>query len=559
MSIQITYDNFTFNNPIPFVSRNQEIINYGDRWGQITKISLQGQLTGAGGCPDDFMGLINGQNNLISGFSRDFKKLSIIEDGNTLFQADSCIVRSINFDQSRYVKLLNYSIDLDCYEPDLFSGVYGVLDPVNEYTFTENEDQSITINHNISARGINTSNNSALNNARNYVYTLTGYDPSILPINIYNTNYTPLIRSYVENINRLNGTYSIQENYIVDISNDANIDANYFTRYTTNISKNLTSDFNTISIQGTIQGAKNGIFTNTRTYAQNLDLYTICQNVFDETLNDIPTSLSFEENQAANLINFSATFDTDIIDPVNDPYFDYSVEINKDTITSFSSITISGPIKSRGNLKERFENAQQFIVDQINNYGTLPDYLFNEAQSIYNNLKTTMNIGSSISLNNRVRSFSITESPERGEITLSATFDDRDAPPGSSIVKSSAFNLTFEPKIELFRPRPTYNINGFYIVYELGEAKRIAKVGINATTEFISSADVDLAKDDQSTILGALKGTYAAGTYYIENESSSFEQAKSSTTRNISSSLQYSRRSSTLDPDPVFIRGKISI
>jgi hypothetical protein len=543
MSIQITYDNFTFNNPIPFVSKNQEIINYGDRWGQITKISLQGQLTGLGGCPDNFMSLISGQNNLISGFSRDFKKLSIIEDGNTLFQADSCIVRSINFDQSRYVKLLNYSIDLDCYERDLFSGVYGVLDPVNEYTFTENEDQSITINHNISARGINTSNNSALNNAKNYVYTLTGYNPNILPININNANYTPLIRSYVENLNRLNGTYSIQENYIVDISNNAYTNPSYFTRYTTNISKNLTSDFNTISIQGTIQGAKTGLFANTRTYAQNLDLYTICQDVFDETLNDIPISLSFEENQAANLINFSATFDTDTIDPVNDPYFDYSVEISKDTITSFSSITISGPIKSRGNLKERFENAQQFITNQIGIYGSLPDYLFNEAQSIYNNLKTTMNISSSINLNNRVRNFSITESPERGEIVLSATFDDRDVP-ASSIVKTSSFNVTIEPKIDLFRPRPTYDINGFYIVYDLGNAKKLGKANVSATTEFAADTPTNSAKTTQDQIVGQLKSLYANGTYY---------------TKNISSSVQYSRRSSISDPSAVFLPGKVSL
>lgn len=556
MSIQITYDNFTFNNPIPFVSKSQEIINYGDRWGQITKISLQGQLTGA--CPDDFNVLFTGQNNLISGFSRDFKKLSIKEDGKTLFEADSCIVRSINFDSSKYVRLLNYSIDLDCYERDLFSGVYGVLDPVNEYTFTENEDQSITINHNISARGINTSSNSALNNARNYVYTLTGYNTSILPINISNTNYVPLIRSYVENINRLNGTYSIQENYIVDISNDPDISPAYFTRYTTNISQNIASDFNNISIQGTIQGAKTGNFANTRSYAQNLDLYAICQNVFDETLNDIPISLSFEENQAANLINFSATFDTDTIEPTNSTYFDYSVEINKDTITSLSSITISGPIKSRGNLKEKFENAQQFIADQITAYGNLPDYLFNEAQSIYNSLKTTMNIGSSIHLNSRVRNFSITESPERGEITLSATFDDKDSPPGSSLVKSSSFNITREPKIDLFRPRPTYNINGFYIVYELGEAKKLAKAGINCTTEFIASADTDSAKNDQATILSQLKSTYAGGTYYIENESSNLEQSKYYT-RNISSSVQYSKKSSILDSDPVFIPGKIYV
>jgi len=562
MSIQITYDNFTFKDPIPLVSKNQEIINYGDRWGQITKITLQGQLTGMGGCPDNFASLISGQNNLISGFSRDFKKLSIIEDNKTLFEADACIIRNINFEESKYVKMLGYTIELDCYERDLFSGVYGVLDPVNEYTFTENEDQSVAISHNVSARGINTSTNSAIENARNYVYSLTGYDPNVLPININNSNYTPLLRSYVENINRLNGTYNIQENYIVDISNDPYINPVYLTRYTNSISRSINTDFDTVSIQGSVQGAKRAAFTGVRYYTSGLNFSGICKAAFGAEINPIPLSLSFNENQAANSINFNASFDNNIItSDYGDVYFDYNVDISKDEITSLTSVSISGPIITRGNLKRKYEKVLEFLQNIVNDYSSVEDYLYNQANSIYTKLKGTMNIGSNISLNPKYRSLNVVKNPEKGEITLSATFDDKDLPPDvSSILRSSTFNLTFEPKIDLFRPRPTYNINGFYIIYELGEAKKLAKFNVNASTEFINTSSTDQAKDDQYNILTGLKNTYAPDTnYYIQNESTNFDQANGYFTRTASSSVQYSKRNSAEDTDPVFMPAKIII
>lgn len=559
ITTSIRYDNFTFKEPIPLVSKNEEIINYGDRWGQITKISLQGQLTGA--CPNDFNQLISGQNNLISGFSRDFKPFTISENGRTIFTSDTCTVRSINFDQSKYVKMLNYTIELDCYERDLFTQSFGVLDPVNEYTFTENDDQSLNINHNISARGINTSTYSAMDNARNYVYALTGYNPSIIPININSSNYTPLLRSYTENINRLNGTYGIQESYIVDISNNAHINSQYFTRYTTTTNKSINSDFDSISLQGSIQGSKRTPFSEIRYYASGLNLFNICANDFGSSaqLNNIPISLSFDENQAANTINFNATYDTNIISDVthsSTSYFDPNTDISKDTITSITSVSISGPIVTRGgNLKQKHESAKAII----NNFGDLPTYLYTQANAAYSSIKSIMNIPSLITLNPNFRSFSITDNPEKGEISLSATFDDKDQIPSTSYIESNSFEISYEPKIDLFRPRPTYNINGFYVVYELGEAKKLATANINSTTEFSKNTTTDNAKINASLALNKIKNTYISGSYILLNENASFDQTKYGETKSSTSSLSYSRQNSANDTDGVFIPAKIKI
>ena len=563
ITTSITYDNFTFKEPIPLVSKNEEIINYGDRWGQITKISLQGQLTGV--CPNDFNQLISGQKNLISGFSRDFKPLTISENGKTIFTSDTCTVRSINFDQSKYVKMLNYTIELDCYERDLFTQSFGVLDPVNEYTFTENEDQSLTINHNISAKGINTSTFSAMDNARNYVYALTGYNPSIIPININNSNYTPLLRSYTENINRLNGTYGIQESYVVDISNNAYINPQYFTRYTTTINKSINTDFDSISIQGSIQGAKRTPFSGIRYYASGLNLFNICANDFGSStqLNDIPISLSFDENQAANTINFNATYDTNIIYDEDygssTSYFDLNTDISKDAITSITSVSISGPIVTRGgNLKQKYESAKALLASATNDYGDILTYLQLQANAAYAAVRSIMNIPSVITLNPNFRSFSITDSPEKGEISLSATFDDKDLAP-AVYIKSNSFEVSYEPKIDLFRPRPTYNINGFYVVYELGEAKKLATANINSTTEFTKNTTTDNAKFNALLTLDYIKDTYVTGSYILLNETANFDQTKYGETKSATSSLSYSKQNSANDTDPVFVPAKINI
>jgi hypothetical protein len=563
ITTSITYDNFTFKEPIPFVSKNEEIINYGDRWGQITKISLQGQLTGV--CPNDFNQLISGQNNLISGFSRDFKPFTISENGKTIFTSDTCTIRSINFDQSKYVKMLNYTIELDCYERDLFTQSFGVLDPVNEYTFTENEDQSLNINHNISAKGINTSTYSAMDNARNYVYALTGYNPSIIPININNSNYTPLLRSYTENINRLNGTYGIQESYVVDISNNAYINPQYFTRYTTTTNESINTDFDSISIQGSIQGSKRTPFSGIRYYASGLNLFNICANDFGSSyqLNNIPISLSFDENQAANTINFNATYDTNIIydeDYGTASYFDLNTDISKDAITSITSVSISGPIVARGgNLKQKYESSKALLALAVNDYGDIITYLQLQANAAYVAVKSIMNIPSVITLNPNFRSFSITDNPEKGEISLSATFDDKDYVVEAGNTKSNSFEVSYEPKIDLFRPRPTYNINGFYVVYELGKAQKLATANINSTTEFKKNTLTDNAKADASLALNKIKNIYTSGSYILLNENTSFDQTKYGETKSSTSSLSYSRQNSANDTDPVFVPAKIKI
>ena len=133
----VSYGDFGFKGEgfiTPYVSRVQTPIYYGVRSGQITQIDLNGQLTG-----NDYDSLIVAQNKLVSGFSKDFQSLNL-RDGSTSvegFPISNCVVDSINFSDSRYNQLLDYSITLRAYEASLFSGVSKVLSPVNSFVFSE--------------------------------------------------------------------------------------------------------------------------------------------------------------------------------------------------------------------------------------------------------------------------------------------------------------------------------------------------------------------------------------------------------------------------------------
>ena len=100
----------------PYLSRAQNSIYYGVRSGQITNITLDGQLTGK-----TLGSLIVAQNKLVSGFSKDFQSLDVREKATSEatnltsiqgFPVSNCIVDGINFSEGPYTRLLDYSISL---------------------------------------------------------------------------------------------------------------------------------------------------------------------------------------------------------------------------------------------------------------------------------------------------------------------------------------------------------------------------------------------------------------------------------------------------------------
>ena len=132
------------------------MIYTADKWCQVTKIGLAGRI------PGTYAEINTKRAAITSAFSSDFKTLKVIENASTIVQFDHCIIRSVSFSPSNF-GAADYTIDIECYESSNFNGTFGVLDPVNEWSFSQQENNLVTVSHKVSARGVKTSNQPIVN------------------------------------------------------------------------------------------------------------------------------------------------------------------------------------------------------------------------------------------------------------------------------------------------------------------------------------------------------------------------------------------------------------
>ena len=92
--VSIQYGNATFQGSgTPYVSREQDVIYYGQKWCQVSRLTLNGTLTG-----NDTTALNNSRTQLENAFSSDFKTLTIKEGTTGIAVFPSCVVRNIDVD-----------------------------------------------------------------------------------------------------------------------------------------------------------------------------------------------------------------------------------------------------------------------------------------------------------------------------------------------------------------------------------------------------------------------------------------------------------------------------
>jgi hypothetical protein len=211
--------------PTPFVGVSDEFVNYGGkRWGAAKNITLNGTITGINFCSGNlstYNDLILKQSGLYNAFSKDFQNLEIKENGVTVYSTNYIKVNSVEFNESSYFRNVNFKIALTSYPQELFTGTYGVMSPTSTIKYSEQMDGIVNINRSFSAKGINTSNsiNNALDNARNYVQSITGTTNIILPYfisgvkNYFPKNISP--RKISETVNRMEGTYNLNIDYVI--------------------------------------------------------------------------------------------------------------------------------------------------------------------------------------------------------------------------------------------------------------------------------------------------------------------------------------------------------
>ena len=379
----------------------------------------------------------------IGGDTGNFNGAKLIFSDERIYQNSGIIVQSISFEESPYSNLISYSIELNSSQ---LSG--NVINPTNEYNFTENEDKTISLSHSISARGINTSKNpsksNAMDNAIAFVKSNTGLAkiPTvkfISGLSIYSPFY---MQNFSESIDRLNGVYSVQENYNTKTINSS---LPGVLSYTCDITSGADSNVVQINLRGDYKGPKDGDITNLRNTFNLRELF-----LYSGYYNPTPIQYNITENSGENLISFDYTFDN--IDLPN-PYFKYDANITKDELQQIYNIQVRGDVIARGSAPYRYYLSTGNLVNLTGGF-------IKVASGILTGFK---NFNSDTSTSNlRLLNISIDKNPNDSTVSANASYDDKYMPTGNFV--NANYSVSVEAPLWYMNNQPTCNIKGYHII-----------------------------------------------------------------------------------------------
>lgn len=383
-------------------------------------------------------------------------------DAEKIYENSGIIVRSINFDDANYAGIVDYSVELNSVR---LSG--NVTDPANEYSFSENENKTISLSHNVSAKGINTSLNpnksNAIDNAILFVRSNTGLANVPTTKFISGQSNKFYLQSFNESIDRLNGIYTVQENYISNLLNTG-LSGNL--SYTLDIASGAESNSIQISLRGEYKGPKDGNINNLR---NSLNITGLITGSYSGYYNPIPIQYNITENTGENLISFDYTFDN--INLPN-PYYKYDSSINRDELEQIYNVQIRGEIIARGNRNYRYFLSTGNIVNLTGQF--LPI-----ASGILSGFKDFNNDTSASSL--RLLNISINQNPNEGTVSAEASYDDKFLPTGNCI--DASYNVSIQAPQWYMNNQPTCNIKGYHIINDF-DITSLPKLSINTSLKY---------------------------------------------------------------------------
>jgi len=358
-------------------------------WNGIKTFSLSGQINCCGLTLDQ---VFQKQTELKNNFSKNFKKLQIFEtDSNSsLIEVDYAYIKSIDFDESNYAYILPFTIEIEAYDKDAFSGNSFITDPVAEYSIQEQKDGIINYKFTVSAKGLNGNGLAPIDNAKNWVnsiapinpdsqsnltFTIPGLsrarvecDPNNPQAIIYqeteegSLSVSPagLVSSYEESYDRLNSTYRIVIDFSVDPKSTDGTSLTY--KVSMNQEKN---SFLKVTVSGSVKGPT---ITAARGRLSSFNAFQVASSYSagfsEESINDNKKSFSITENRDDNSISFSYVFDNQ--NDADNGYVETSVSYNSKSASSDNSkskatVTIKAN-GTKGTKEERFEKAKELIA-----------------------------------------------------------------------------------------------------------------------------------------------------------------------------------------------------
>lgn len=464
--------------PTPFVSISQDYIDYGNKWNQVTNISLEGQLTGQFVGAKSYSLLNDAAKSLHERFKDNYKTLSIKENGTDLYVGNNAVINSINIEESSWYGLLPFTIDLSVYSENYFQDYYGVVEPEENFAFNEENGDILNLVHSISAKGIVVNNQNAIQNAKDWVLSRVNNFNQISPILSKNAGATQdrqfILYSTQEVIDRFNGTYSVERTYRKSL-NLENPD-NCLLTYNIDLNYNVDDGLVTASINGNLEG--NNLSTLKQEYNK-LDLYNLCNKISKDTYNELLTnralSQSIEEVGEENTLTFSASFNNDTSNEITN---NYTIDINEDSLKCIRTASINANISCKyGDLKTKMQKVEQFYRTQFS-----AKNLVNQEFAKEFNTK----------LNPEPLTESITFDKFNAQINYSAQFTDKKISIFEDILNLSS-NVNYTPSIKIYVPNTSAFTARDHNVQNLECANR-SKIEISVTAVAKSNKDISIAE-----------------------------------------------------------------
>lgn len=479
----------------PLLSRSEEIIYTGQNIARGDRFVLSGQIKRVE-CNGGFEEAYNLTKDLILGFSENFKRFQILDGSNTIFDHQYTIVQSISIDEDKYYDLIPFSISLLCYK-DSFAEAHGILEPNETWDYQENEDETVSITHTVSARGLNNSS-MALANARTFVSGRAGYSTSLAPsIFGFTVDNPPILLNRSTNINSFTAEVSLNESYVWDKSNRS-ASRSYALIY--QLDSEVNDGVISIALSGTVQGSLDSNIEITRVGFAAIDFFAIANTEYKAlydasgSLPLIPTGFSIDESRDTNTISFSYAYTNDTN---TDPYV-----VDETTITRQGAehcISVSLQIKSdRGCPAERLRKTKAYLATF-----DLDAYMASKW--------ATYGTGKVIGSNPNQRSVSFDNLT--GTVGLSATICSRETE-DCGCLENLRYSIKVSPAIPQLSEEPSYQGAGCYAIQDLNYNRR-SKISISGSARPAKCCSNEAVKSQIYTRVHQLLGEYFVATDII--------------------------------------------
>jgi len=438
MSEEITYGSYTFPSPTPLVGQSVEPVYIQGKVDHfLENINLIGTLTGV-----DLSGLHLQKMQMVSGLLPEFQTLSITHGASTTGFAFSK-PNSITFDDSDLTTVLPYSVSLTSYTDRSFSKFFGIKNPVDNWSFNEEQGKITQATHNVSAVGVKANSSAALVNAKNFVDSrVTGY----YNLSLFQTGATGFLVSKNENIDRKENSYSITETYKYNTSEDPITDSGITTSNTQiSFDKNggLSVGVN-VSVQGSMSAGRDGVGmldtgVITADMASNIAVNAVVSSLSDYESGAYtfsarkPSAVNYKVDTGSNKIDFSFTFDDpENLDQIGNVIHKKSASVSASKDSSKTTVSLNGNIEYNNPFNiiptgdpatgQRFLEIDSFFSGVQDNSGFLN--LAIEALQDFTGDATGYHISGDY-LNPIELNKSINKDPQNSSISYSLSFDNR--------------------------------------------------------------------------------------------------------------------------------------